>query len=234
MVFHLVYKTTNLLNDKFYVGSHQTDRLEDGYLGSGVILKKALKKYGRNNFKREIIANCVSAEVSREIETIFVRYYIDNFKRQCYNRSYSGTGGMLGEDNSFFGKRHSEESLQKMSASHKGKYDGELNPFYGKKHTQETINKIKLKRPNSETCMNMRVYYILNAPGWWCTPIGCFFSTKYASEITGINENSIVSRCKNPDKFVKGNYQVPEEYWGRTWRENGFWYKRKQALDTVI
>ena len=49
----IVYKTTNLINGKIYVGKYEGNR--ENYLGSGYILKKAIKKYGRENFKRE---NC--------------------------------------------------------------------------------------------------------------------------------------------------------------------------------
>jgi hypothetical protein len=49
------YITTNLINGKQYVGTHSTDSIDDGYLGSGKYLKDSVKKYGKENFKREII-----------------------------------------------------------------------------------------------------------------------------------------------------------------------------------
>lgn len=54
-LFHFLYKTTNILNNKFYIGVHTTDDLGDGYKGSGTTLNKAFKKYGKNNFNREIL-----------------------------------------------------------------------------------------------------------------------------------------------------------------------------------
>jgi hypothetical protein len=59
-MFYTVYKTTNLINGKIYVGLHITNNLEDDYLGSGSQLKSAVKKYGKENFKREIIHLCKS------------------------------------------------------------------------------------------------------------------------------------------------------------------------------
>ena len=54
-MFYTVYKTTNLLNNKIYIGLHETEDLNDSYLGSGILLKQAIKKYGSNNFKKEIV-----------------------------------------------------------------------------------------------------------------------------------------------------------------------------------
>lgn len=53
--YHYVYITTNLINGKQYVGDHSTDNLDDGYLGSGRYLAAAVKKYGKENFKLEIL-----------------------------------------------------------------------------------------------------------------------------------------------------------------------------------
>lgn len=54
-MIYCLYQTTNLVNGKIYVGIHQSQSLDDAYLGSGKLLKAAIKKYGRKNFKREIL-----------------------------------------------------------------------------------------------------------------------------------------------------------------------------------
>lgn len=53
--FFIVYRTTNLCNNKIYIGAHKTFDLNDRYLGTNKILKSAIKKYGRENFEREVL-----------------------------------------------------------------------------------------------------------------------------------------------------------------------------------
>ena len=53
--YHYLYRITNLVNQKIYIGIHSTDNLNDGYFGSGVIIRKAIKYHGKENFIIEIL-----------------------------------------------------------------------------------------------------------------------------------------------------------------------------------
>lgn len=224
--FYIVYKTTNIVNGKFYIGMHSTFNIDDGYLGSGVILLKAIKKYGRESFTREIVANCVSSEVARSVEKQLVQYHMTNDRRSCYNRAFGGCGACLGDENGFYGKEHSEETRKILSESAKLR-TGHRNPFYGRRHSDETKQKIRANRPNRNNCEAMRIAFWYKTTQWYCTPLGCFYSSRSAAEFTGYGRNCIKSWCGQPNKMVNKNYQVPSEFWGRTWKENGFYIVSK-------
>ena len=96
---NIVYKTTNLLNGRFYVGVHKTSNPEvfDGYFGSNKLLKAAIKKYGRENFIRETLINCYEdAEEAYSIEAMLVKTVKED------PRSYNLEPGGIGNIN--FGK----------------------------------------------------------------------------------------------------------------------------------
>lgn len=91
-MYYIVYKTTNLINDKIYIGVHKTEDLDDGYLGSGTYINKAIKKYGKENFSKDIIAICDSEEEMYEIEKLLVNKVFLTFF-STYNIMNGGEGG---------------------------------------------------------------------------------------------------------------------------------------------
>jgi group I intron endonuclease len=124
--YNYSYITTNLLNGKQYVGDHSTDNLNDGYLGSGTYLQKAIRKYGKENFKREILEQFNTKQEAFEAQEKWINEY-NTLSPKGYN--LSPTGG-IGVTNCF-----SPKSLQKMSESRKGK-----------RHSKETKEKMSISQ----------------------------------------------------------------------------------------
>lgn len=129
--YHIVYKTTNLINGKIYIGKQSTNDLDDGYLGSGKLLKQAIKKYGKHNFEREIISLFENEKEAYILEQKLVD--LDFIKRDdTYNLKCGGEGGKNGYITP-------DDVRLKIGNANKGK-----------KRTPEQIEQIKissLKRP---------------------------------------------------------------------------------------
>lgn len=91
-MYHIVYKITNLINGKIYVGCHSTDILDDGYLGSGKTLRKAYQKYGLMNFKREILSiHPTDQEMFAEEARLVNQEFLS--RPDTYNIRLGGFGG---------------------------------------------------------------------------------------------------------------------------------------------
>lgn len=91
-MFYYTYKITNNLNDKMYIGCHKTKRLNDSYMGSGKAIKAAIKKYGKHNFTKEILAFHSTEEQMFNHEKQLVD--VDFIKREdTYNIVEGGKGG---------------------------------------------------------------------------------------------------------------------------------------------
>ena len=71
-MFYTVYKITNLINGKFYIGKHQTKDLHDDYMGSGHLIKKAIRKYGKENFIKEYLGVYNTEKEMNIAEKIYV------------------------------------------------------------------------------------------------------------------------------------------------------------------
>ena len=89
--YHYLYKITNNINSKFYIGVHNTDDLNDGYMGSGSAIKKAIKKYGISNFTKEYLMFFDNAEEAFLKEKEIVTKELVNSKN-CYNEHVGGLG----------------------------------------------------------------------------------------------------------------------------------------------
>jgi group I intron endonuclease len=141
--YHTVYLTTNLINGKKYLGKHSTNKIDDRYLGSGVLLLKAINKYGRKNFKKEtlFVFGLEKDAYKKESELALILKVRTN--SNFYNLTDCGEG-----NNYWQGKKRSPETIQKLIDSHIGQkawnkgLPKEQQPNFGKKPSEETCKKI--------------------------------------------------------------------------------------------
>jgi len=137
--YYFIYLVENLLNGKKYVGFHSTYDLNDLYYGSGTYIKRAIKKYRKKNFKREILEFC-GPDNWQDREFFWINEIGSKFPNG-YNFTDGGKGGegkifsdktkkqmsqtriekqlAKGENNGMFGNNHSKESRIKMSKTRK-------------------------------------------------------------------------------------------------------------------
>ena len=112
---YYVYQTTNLVNNKVYVGVHKTNDPNDDYLGSGPIVNAALEKYGRHNFNKTILHKFDTRDEAYQAEREIVN---EDFiaRRDTYNVKLGGIGGFDYINSNGLGYKgpHTEEAKSKM------------------------------------------------------------------------------------------------------------------------
>jgi group I intron endonuclease len=91
----VIYLTKNLVNQKIYIGSDTKNKGngDPDYLGSGVLLNRAIEKYGRENFSKEILQRCPTLEVLKQKEGFFIKKFKSNQRDIGYNISDGYWGG---------------------------------------------------------------------------------------------------------------------------------------------
>ena len=118
MKYYYIYKITNRINGRFYIGQHTTSNLEDGYMGSGKVLQLAYEKYGTENFQKKILKMCSSKDELDIIERRLVNNVFLSKTKMCYNINPGGAGGFA--KGLWLGKTRSEKTKRRMSEAQKG------------------------------------------------------------------------------------------------------------------
>jgi hypothetical protein len=141
----IIYKTTNKINGKYYIGKHlnllDDPHAFDGYLGSGLLLRRAIKKYGIEQFERETIHICNNEKEADVFETIVINEHKikDNFL--CMNIANGGTGGATNKFKTDLEKRKIYNDPKRSK-----KLSDKLTEYYSNENNKiKTSNAIKLK-----------------------------------------------------------------------------------------
>lgn len=163
--YNYVYVTTNMVNNKQYVGDHSTNNLNDGYLGSGLYLRNSIKKYGKEKFKKEILEFFGTKQEAFDSQIIWINKFT-TLTPNGYNISPNGgygnkkcylsdeTKNKISKNNSKFwlGKKMSDESKEKNRKKHLNKITSDetkskiSNSLLGISKSKESIKKSRISR----------------------------------------------------------------------------------------
>jgi len=166
-LYYTIYKITNKIDGKFYIGKHKTPNLDDGYMGSGKLIKRAIEKHKLENFTKEILH-----VFDNEVEMNEAEKRLVVIGEESYNLCPGGHGGFgfinknvdLTARNRKISSSRNYEDLQfrqKLSTAVTASVDYRKKPTYseeswgrmtnsfkGKKHKKETIEKIREIKKN--------------------------------------------------------------------------------------
>lgn len=161
--FGFIYCTTNNINGMKYIGQKTFNKGHKTYLGSGIRLTRAIKKYGRENFSRDIIELCSSREDLNEREKYWISYYDalndENYYNLCIggfgtsghriseetrhkmrNKVISDESRLKMSESAKNRKPMSEETRKKLSKSHKNQVN---KPHYHSEETKKKLSELK-------------------------------------------------------------------------------------------
>lgn len=193
----IIYKITNSINGKIYIG--QDSKNNPDYYGSGTYLKRAINKYGKENFKKEIIEDNISnKQILNEREI----YWIGKLDSRNPEIGYNLTIGGEGTNGYIFTKEDKEKISNAVS--------GENNGMFGKHHTEKTrkkISKIRIERELSKGKNNP----------------SCFMSKEKLLERGKKQRKSLILSGKVRGKYngMFGKHQTKSAK-----RKNSIWHKK--------
>ena len=180
----IIYETLNKINGKRYIGKDKHNN--PNYLGSGKILNKAIKKYGRENFIKTILEYCDSEDHMAERERHWIKITEAQRLDTYYNIGPGGNGGDNITNNSIrdefikkmkiinnqprINTKHSEQTKQNQRKAAQGRYT--LNWFrvkYGhedgeRRYTERnlSLSERKLKGKNNPAWVDISKEQLLN------------------------------------------------------------------------
>ena len=199
-MYGYIYKITNLLNNKIYIGKHKYSKyeLDESYITSGIIINQSISKHGIENFNIELIDKASSLEELNQLEIFYIKEFNSKYPIG-YNLTDGGDGargidswnkGQTKESNELV-RLNTEKSKQTKMKKY-GNAFGKLNKQLSEEHKQKIKETNKNQKP-SEYC-------------------------KYISSIRNkgthfYNNGSIEKKFKDneciPHGFVKGRLKNP-------------------------
>lgn len=120
MKYYYLYKVTDLITDDIYIGVHETENLDDGYLGSGKRITNSIRKYGKSRFDKEILEFFDNATdmYLREAEIVTEEFCS---RKDVLNMSPGGFGGTIHTNRKPHTAKHTDAAKEKIRQANLGK-----------------------------------------------------------------------------------------------------------------
>lgn len=213
-----IYLTTNLVDGKIYIGQHEflaNKKKNASYLGSGLFLLRAIKKYGRENFTRKILKICYSNSELNYWEFQYIKQYNSTDSNIGYNIAEGdvNTNGnpmkseivrkklsekYIGAGNPMYGKHWSENKRKQMMEMF-----SKNHPFKGKHHSEETKKRWSELRRGKDPFVNLsaehkeRIFKKLRGKN----------NPMYGSRFIWIN-NGVNNKRHNPEEEIPAGFSI--------------------------
>lgn len=210
----ILYETRNSLNGKIYIGVRTLSGTyhDNHYLGSGKLLKAAIKKYGRENFTRKILVKS-TPDYCYELESKIVNQdFVD--RPDTYNICLGGIGGLRLPD-----------GAERISKAQRKIWDQASLAF--REDRKKFLKSIKPPEPKGKSSHHWQ--------GYWLTPLGEFETCRGAAKAHNFKDSKVIrNRCKvNNDKIIIKQRKglIPFDWVGKTWKELGWGFISKEVKD---
>lgn len=220
---YYVYAHINKINGLIYIGiTYQipSKRWANGFGYKGnPYFQNAISKYGWDNFYHIILFNNISKELANIVECELIKKYNTTNREFGYNLMNGGNSNkhtdytkrkikenhsdINGENNPFYGKKHSEQTINKIKATLNGRFVKEKSPVYKRKHTAEEINKMKGERLSVKGRNNPRARKI-NQYDLDGNFIRSYWGCIEVKELFGYDNSGVAKCCKGKVKISYG------------------------------
>lgn len=228
-MYGYIYKTTNNVNGKIYIGQHKSTEFDQNYYGSGKIIKLAIEKYGIENFCVDVLTYCNSKSELNSMERQLIKQYKSNDPNIGYNISSGGDGGDTFTGLSELEKEERREKLRKNS--HFGNLTQEQSDELHRK-SWETRRKNGTDKFTEDAIEKMRLSHIGKKPSQ--SQIRKMLATKMANGGYKHSEEtkrkiSESNKGKKHNLSELGRKRISETMSSRTGELNHFYGKHHTA-----
>ena len=204
-MFFYLYQITNLVNNKIYIGVHSTKDMNDSYMGSGINIQSAIKKYGNNNFKKDILYTFDNADdmYAKEKELVTEEFLL---QKDTYNLRIGGTGGFdyinKNNLNGFYDKEVARKGRQATNSLLEERYGEQWRKVISKNGN----NALQKKREDDPGFNQLMIKH-----------------ARYNVKIASQYANTPLSIEKKKDTFSKIGHQQGSNnsQYGKMWITNG-------------